>query len=83
MPGNDLNVQYAKCEGISVTGEAAPNDLASYANALVRDGKMKIRAQRVIFDTLVGFKSSGDTSNEQNCKLAYRKETGGLVYPKV
>ena len=83
VPVDNLNVQYAACEGISVSDEAARNDLASYANALVRDGKMKIRAQRAIFDTLVGFKSPGDNSNEQSCKAAYRKETGGLVHTKV
>jgi hypothetical protein len=83
-PEDDLDVQFAACEGIDFTnGEKADNDLASYANVLVRDGKMKVRTQRAIFETLVGFKSPGDNANEQSCKVAYRKETGGLVYPKA
>lgn len=83
-PENDLNVKYAACEGVNfATGEPANNDLASYANALVRDGKMKVKTQRAIFDTLVGFKTPGDNANEQSCRLAYKKATGGLVYPKA
>jgi hypothetical protein len=83
-PEDDLDVQFAACEGIDFTnGGKADNDLASYANVLVRDGKMKVRTQRAIFETLVGFKSPGDNANEQSCKVAYRKETGGLVYPKA
>ena len=83
-PSSELNVNYAACQGIDfTTGAAANNDLASYTNVLVRDGKMKPRSQRAIFDTLVGFRAPGDNANEQSCRVEYRKATGGLTYPKA
>ena len=78
---NDLNVQFNQCKGtVFGTTTAANNDLASYTNVLVRDGKMKANVQRAIFDTLVGFKTPGDNANELRCKQAYREATG-LPYP--
>ena len=82
--GDDLDVTFAACKGINFeTGDAANNDLASYANVLVRDGKMKVGAQKTIFSTLVGYKTPGDNENEQSCKAAYRKATGGVAYPSA
>ena len=76
-PGTDLNVSFSACKGIDfVNGAAANNDLASYANVLVRDGKMKARVQKAIFDTLVGFKAPGDNANEDSCSRAYKQATG-------
>ena len=76
-PGTDLNVSFSACKGIDfVNGAAANNDLASYANVLVRDGKMKTRVQKAIFDTLVGFKAPGDNANEDSCSRAYKQATG-------
>jgi hypothetical protein len=57
---NDLNVRFNQCKGtVFGTTTAANNDLASYTNVLVRDGKMTPRVQREIFNTLVGFKTPG------------------------
>jgi len=79
---NDLAIAFNQCKGIvfDQPGTAANNDLASYVNVLVRDGKMTPRVQREIFNTLVGFKTPGDNANELKCKQAY-KEATGLVYP--
>jgi hypothetical protein len=83
-PGDDLNVKYAACQGIGiVTGEAANNDLASYAKMLVRDGTMKVRAQRATFDTLVGFQSPGDIANERSCKAAGKPAAVCIPVPKL
>ena len=83
-PVDDLNVKYAACQGIHlVTGEAANNDWASYADVLFRDEKMKVRAQRAMFDTLVGFQSAGDNANERSCKVAGKPAALCIPVPKL
>lgn len=78
---DDLNVDFNECNGIDFDdGTEANNDLASYVNVLVADGKMKVRTQRAIFDTLVGFKEPDNNDNERKCKREYKLLTG-LTYP--
>jgi hypothetical protein len=76
-PGSDLNILFNQCKGINfANGVDQINDLASYTNILVRDGKMRTRVQRAIFDTLVGFKSPNDNANEESCNRSYKQVTG-------
>ena len=72
----EFEFEFNSCKGILANGNANNNDLASYANRLVHDGKMSNGMRSKIFDILVGSDNPQDNENEAACERAYAEFTG-------
>jgi len=71
---SEPKVTSKACEGTRVgTNFPTNNDLASYVNKLNEEGRMDDPIMKAVFETLLGYDSSGDKDNEDVCVQGYNK----------